>query len=96
MGATHVINPDVTDDPVAALLALTDGTLADAAVDMVGHQGGTMELCSKLTKPEGLVLLFGLPPQVRCMHACVSSRASCMHGLEAQMHLVDHSLWLAG
>ncbi len=41
---------------------ITEGEMCDVAVDMVGHQGRTIRLCSELTKRGGgTVLLFGLP-----------------------------------
>lgn len=40
---------------------ITDGDMCDVAIDMVGHQGKTITLCSRLARRGGTVLLFGLP-----------------------------------
>jgi threonine dehydrogenase-like Zn-dependent dehydrogenase len=36
--------------------------MCDIVVDMAGHQNKTIDLCAQLTKANGTVLLFGLPP----------------------------------
>lgn len=36
--------------------------LVRAAIDMVGHQGDSIDICSDMTAPDGTVLIFGLPP----------------------------------
>ena len=36
--------------------------VACAAIDMVGHQGDSIDICSDITAPDGTVLIFGLPP----------------------------------
>lgn len=42
--------------------AINGGELCDVTIEMAGHQSFTIQLCSKLTKDGGKVLLFGLPP----------------------------------
>ena len=63
MHATHTVNVGADGvDPVEEVHRVTGGGMADIAIDMVGHQGGTIDLCARLTKTDGSVLLFGLPP----------------------------------
>ena len=42
------------------------GCGVDVAVDMVGHQSRTLTTCCDIVKRDGEVLLFGLPPSVKC------------------------------
>lgn len=63
--ATHTIH--VTSETSFAEIksqvsAITQGQMCDIVVEMVGHQGHTLDLCAQLTKDYGTVLLFGLPP----------------------------------
>lgn len=62
-GATHTIQVKM-DSPVETYVSrvgeITDGQLCDICVEMVGHQGKTLDMCSQLTKDDGTVLLFGL------------------------------------
>ena len=63
-GATHTIYvvPDEPFEKYAALVrdVTPDGNLCDICVEMVGHQGKTLDLCAQLTKENGTILLFGL------------------------------------
>ena len=74
--ATHTVkvttpmNLEVVKNDIACI---TEGGMCDITLDMVGHQSKTINLCSKLTKDGGKVLLFGLPPareeeQQMCIH----------------------------
>lgn len=73
LGATHTLHVESSDaDPVdpseptermvTDVSRLTAGRMVDVAIDMVGHQGHTLDLCARLCKAHGTVLLFGLPP----------------------------------
>jgi len=42
--------------------AINNGKLCDLTIAMSGHQSNSIQLCSKLTRDGGKVLLFGLPP----------------------------------
>ena len=42
--------------------AINGGKLCDVTIEMAGHQSYTIQLCSKLARDGGKVLLFGLPP----------------------------------
>ena len=61
MGATHAVNTSETA-PVEAVTEITEGAMCDIAIDMVGHQGWSIDTCSDLVAPDGTVLIFGLPP----------------------------------
>lgn len=70
LGATHAIlveaEPSISEQAQtieAAVRDATDGAMADIAVDAVGHQGTTVDLCARMCRHEGTVLLFGLPPR---------------------------------
>ena len=63
MGATHVVNPAETD-PVAAALALTEGSGADLVVEAVGEPA-TLILGIDLLRRGGTLLAFGVPHQAR-------------------------------
>jgi S-(hydroxymethyl)glutathione dehydrogenase/alcohol dehydrogenase len=45
--------------------AINNGKLCDLTIAMSGHQSNSIQLCSKLTRDGGKVLLFGLPLQTR-------------------------------
>lgn len=63
--ATHTIKvttPMDVDKVKQQVRAINDGKLCDVTIEMAGHQSNTIQLCSKLTKDGGKVLLFGLPP----------------------------------
>lgn len=60
MRATHTIDVD-QQDPVEAVMALTEGRGADVVVDAVGHQPQTLHLAVELCRREGTVLMFGVP-----------------------------------
>ena len=40
--------------------AINGGNLCDLTIEMAGHQNTTFDLCSKLTRDDGKVLLEGL------------------------------------
>ena len=66
--ATHLVHPQPTaaeqaEEIEAFVRSHTAGRMADVAVDMVGHQGDTIDLCARVCRTEGTVLLFGLPPR---------------------------------
>ncbi len=60
MRATHTINVD-RQDPLEAVMELTDGRGADVVVEAVGHQHETLRLAAGLCKAHGTVLMFGIP-----------------------------------
>ena len=60
MRATHTVHSG-KEDPVAAVARMTDGRMADLAVEIVGHQTETINLCLDLVKRGGTVLAFGVP-----------------------------------
>ena len=63
--ATHTIKVSSSmniDQIKQQVKAINGGNLCDVTVEMAGHQSNTIQLCSKLTKDGGKVLLFGLPP----------------------------------
>lgn len=68
--ATHTIkcasskgNPNESfQDARTKVAHITEGAMCDVVVEMVGHQGNTIDLCAMLAKDGGTVLLFGLPP----------------------------------
>lgn len=63
--ATHTIKvstPMNIDKIKQQVKAINGGNLCDVTIEMAGHQSNTIQLCSKLTKDGGKVLLFGLPP----------------------------------
>ena len=41
---------------------LTDNNMVDISIEMVGHHGAALDLCTAVTKSSGSVLIFGLPP----------------------------------
>jgi len=71
-GATHTLRVSASapmDEGAIAEIRrwvedITDGEMSDVAIDMVGHQGKTVTLCSQLAGRGGTVLLFGLPPAI--------------------------------
>ena len=60
MGANAMIDP-TRDDPVAVVEHLTGGTMADLVVVAVGHGDRAFDLCVRLCRDAGRVLLFTLP-----------------------------------
>jgi (R,R)-butanediol dehydrogenase/meso-butanediol dehydrogenase/diacetyl reductase len=56
-GATHVVNAS-EQDPLEAVLALTDGEGVDVAVEIVGVQD-TVQQAIRTTRPRGVALLIG-------------------------------------
>ena len=63
--ATHTIKvttPMNIDKIKQHVKAINEGKLCDITIEMAGHQEKTIQLCSKLTRDDGKVLLFGLPP----------------------------------
>ena len=63
--ATHTIKVDIPIDICKnrqKVKAINGGNLCDLTIEMAGHQNTTFDLCSKLTRDDGKVLLFGLPP----------------------------------
>lgn len=66
LNATHTVisstDPAKNDEIKAKIYDITDGKMCDVVIDVVGHQGNTIDLCASLTKDAGTVLLFGLPP----------------------------------
>ncbi len=59
MGATHSINPSKCD-VVEAVRDITDGTMADVAVEAVGIEA-TFNQCIKLIRHSGTIVYFGVP-----------------------------------
>jgi threonine dehydrogenase-like Zn-dependent dehydrogenase len=63
--ATHTIKvttPMDIDGIKQQVKNINEGKLCDVTIEMVGHQSNSIQLCSKLTRDGGKVLLFGLPP----------------------------------
>lgn len=64
--ATHTIKvttPMDIDGIKQQVKAINNGKLCDLTIEMAGHQSNSIQLCSKLTRDGGKVLLFGLPLQ---------------------------------
>ena len=59
MGATHGINASF-EDPLETVRELTGGAMADLVVEAAGEVE-TINLCHKLAKIEGQLVLFGIP-----------------------------------
>lgn len=51
------------DDPVSAVAEMTSGRMADIVVEAVGHRDQALDVCIDLTRREGRILYFGVPPQ---------------------------------
>jgi len=67
LGATHTLHvegtvPSHADEVAAVVSKITGGRMADVCIDMVGHQGATLDLCARLCRVSGTAMLFGLPP----------------------------------
>ena len=62
MRATHTVNPS-REDLTAAVARITEGRMADLAVEVVGHQMETINQCMDLVKRNGTVLAFGIPDE---------------------------------
>jgi len=60
MRATHTANPE-REDVASVVARVTEGRMADLAVEAVGHQMGTINQCMELVKRGGTVLAFGIP-----------------------------------
>jgi threonine dehydrogenase-like Zn-dependent dehydrogenase len=86
---THTLHVQQGDDntmieaATAKVLELTKGELCDVVVDMVGHQHRTVDLCAKLTKNHGTVLLFGLPPAIEEVPFAIRS-----HDFKRNLHYI--------
>ena len=59
MGATHTINASESD-VTAEVSKITDGAMADLAIEAVGKDS-TVNDCLALTRKSGVVLVFGVP-----------------------------------
>ena len=59
MGATHTVCGSATE-VAAAIETITDGKLADLAVEVIGREE-TLNLAAKLVRRNGTLLAFGLP-----------------------------------
>lgn len=59
-GATDIINTKKTDDPVAALDAMTSGKRADLVIEATGAPS-VIESCFNYVKKGGNVILYGIP-----------------------------------
>ncbi|OJY67023.1 MAG: alcohol dehydrogenase [Sphingobium sp. 66-54] len=57
-GATDIVDSS-TDDPIAAVMALTDGRGVDTAIEAVGVPA-TFELCQDLVAPGGIIANIGV------------------------------------
>merc|ERR1712028_266563 len=66
MGATHIVDANVEDMQLIQHVVDICGGLVDMAIDMVGHQGRTFDMCCQMVTQAGTVLLFGLPPAANC------------------------------
>ena len=62
MRATHTINAE-REDPVERISEITEGRLADVAIEMVGHNFETINTCLAAVKRMGSVLCFGVPDE---------------------------------
>ena len=62
MGATDVINPD-QEDLLERVKTLTDGNLADIAVEAIGGQK-SFDTCTSLLRRNGTMIYFGVPDKV--------------------------------
>jgi len=64
MKATHAVQVTLgrEDEAVVEVERITHSKMCDVVMDFVGHQNSTIDLCSRLVKDYGTILLFGLPP----------------------------------
>ncbi len=62
MGATHTICARGID-AASAVRDLLDGQLAEVVIEAVGHQAQAFNDAVELTRPNGQILVFGVPPQ---------------------------------
>lgn len=60
-GATAVICSS-EEDPVAAVQRMTHGAGPEVVIEAVGHADHATNLCIELSRKDGLLLLFGVPP----------------------------------
>ena len=95
LGATHTLQVEPASPSLGAtqlteleqsVREMSDGEMADVAIDMVGHQGRTLDLCARLCKSFGTVVLFGLPPgeehdalQIRMSDFVRNLKFACSH-----------------
>ena len=61
MGATETVC-STDSDPVAAVRDILDGELPDVVIEAVGHRAQAMNDCIHLTRYNGTLLYFGVPP----------------------------------
>jgi threonine dehydrogenase-like Zn-dependent dehydrogenase len=61
-GASAVVC-NKSDNPVAAVMDITRGELADIVIEVVGHEHQQMNLCIDLCRHDGKILSFGVPPE---------------------------------
>ncbi len=62
MKATYVVNVD-REDPFEAVREITGGKMADLVVEAIGHQVDVIEVCMKLLRRLGTLLVFGVPDE---------------------------------
>jgi len=62
MQATHTVNV-ARVNPIEAVREITDGRLADVAVEAVGHNQDTINQCLDLVRHQGTILAFGVPDE---------------------------------
>ncbi len=62
MGATATIC-NQNCDPVEALREILNGDLPEIVIEAVGHADQQFNLCIDLCRPEGKILVFGVPPE---------------------------------
>ncbi len=62
MGATRAVNVD-HEDSEAAVAAAAGGRLADIVIEAVGHANQSINLCTRLCRPNGRILFFGVPEE---------------------------------
>lgn len=63
--ATHTIKvttPMDIDGIKQQVKTINEGKLCDVTIEMAGHQSNSIQLCSKLTRDGGKVLIFVIPP----------------------------------
>ncbi len=62
MGATCTVHVE-REDAQARVAAATAGKLADIVVEAVGHTDQAIDLCTRLCRPNGRILFFGVPDE---------------------------------
>jgi len=78
LGATHVVDP-ATDDPVAAVRALTGGRGADAVLHSVAAAGASAQAFDALRMEGRMVTVAGFPPAGGQMPKTVIGNWACYH-----------------